>query len=261
MNIYQSNIQKYKTTIFKLAKVLNRLSILRLVVFVFSAIIIIILANERLVTLIWLAVPLCVLGFGLLIKRHNQVVYLKRHTTFLKEINEFEVFKLENKLSDFPTGQTFINRDHPYVSDLDIFGTHSLFQLLNRTTTESGNLCLAEWLSESASKDVILERQQAIKELTPKLDWRQHFQALGMHFKNSKSDYNKLLTWIEKPVKLLPNQSKYLIVCIGLSLLSTLALFYYIIHAYSTDSFPYIIPLIVILSVNFFGLRREKPVA
>ena len=208
-----------------------------------------------------MAVPLCVLGFGLLIKRHNQVVYLKRHTTFLKEINEFEVFKLENKLSDFPTGQTFINRDHPYVSDLDIFGPHSLFQLLNRTTTESGNLCLAEWLSESASKDVILERQQAIKELTPKLDWRQHFQALGMHFKNSKSDYNKLLAWIEKPVKLLPNQSKYLIVCISLSVLSTLAVFYYIIHAYSTDSFTYLIPLIVILSVNFFVLRRAKPVA
>ena len=208
-----------------------------------------------------MAVPLCVLGFGLLIKRHNQVVYLKRHTTFLKEINEFEVFKLENKLSDFPTGQTFINRDHPYVSDLDIFGPHSLFQLLNRTTTESGNLCLAEWLSESASKDVILERQQAIKELTPKLDWRQHFQALGMHFKNSKSDFNKLLAWIEKPVKLLPNQSKYLIVCISLSVLSTLAVFYYIIHAYSTDSFTYLIPLIVILSVNFFVLRRAKPVA
>ena len=114
--------------------------------------------------------PLCLLGFSLSFKQYNKVVYQKRHTTFLKEINEDEVSKLKNKLSDFPTGHTFINRDHPYVADLDIFGSHSLFQLINRTTTEAGNECLAEWLSESSSEEVILERQNAIKELTPKLE-------------------------------------------------------------------------------------------
>lgn len=261
MNIYQGNIQKYKATILKLAKDLNRLSTVRLVAFIFSATLITILANERLVTIILIVVPLCVLGFGLLIKRYNQAAYLKEHTTFLKEINELEIFRLENKLSDFPKGQTFVGRDHPYVSDLDIFGQHSLFQLLNRTTTESGHVLLAEWLSESASKDVILERQQAIKELSPKLDWRQHFQASGMHFKNTKSDYNKLLAWIEKPVQLLPHQSKYLITCILLSVLSTFAAVYYFFHAFQADSFTYLIPLFVILSVNFFILRRAKPIA
>src|SRR5690606_15035273 len=129
---------------------------------------------------IWIVFPMCVLGFGFLIKRYNKVAYQKRQAIFLKEINENEILKLENKLSDFPTGQAFINNDHPYVADLDIFGPHSLFQLINRTTTASGNVCLAEWFSQPAYKDVILERQQAIKELAPKLDWRQQFQASGM---------------------------------------------------------------------------------
>src|SRR5690554_4971238 len=221
MDIYQSNIQKYRTRSEELAKDLSNLALIRFVVFVFSAVIILVLANERLGILIWVVFPICVLGFGLLIRRYNQVAYRKQHATFLKEINEQEILRLENKLSDFPNGQTFVTRDHPYVSDLDVFGSHSLFQLINRTTTESGNVCLAEWFSKTAAKGVLLERQQAIKELTPKLDWRQHFQASGMHFKHPKSDFNKLLAWIEKPVQLLPHQSKYLIVCILLSILST----------------------------------------
>lgn len=152
MDPYRDNIQKYQTRNLEFAQVLKRLSTLRLLAFVFSFIIIAFLANERLLILLLMVVPLCVLGFGLLIKRYNQVAYLKRHTTFLKEINDDEVLKQENKLSDFPTGQTFINRDHPYVADLDIFGPHSLFQLINRTTTESGHVLLAEWLSAPAAK-------------------------------------------------------------------------------------------------------------
>src|SRR5690554_3954388 len=201
MNIYQSNIQKYRATGDGLAKNLNNLALIRLIVFVFSAVIIIFLANERLGVLISIVLPICVLGFGLLIKRYNQIAYQKQHATFLKEINEQEISRLEHKLSGFPTGQTFIYRDHPYVSDLDVFGPHSLFQLINRITTESGNACLAEWLSKPAPKDVILERQQAIKELSVQLEWRQHFQASGMHSKHPKNDFNKLLAWVEKPAE------------------------------------------------------------
>jgi hypothetical protein len=217
------------------------------------------LANERLVIILSIAVPLCVLGFVLLINHFNKVAYLKRHTTFLKEINEFEVLKSKNKLSEFEDGHSYINRDHPYILDLDIFGSHSLFQLLNRTTTESGQVMLAEWLSECASNETILERQQAVKELSPKIEWRQNFQASGMHFKNTKSDYKKLLDWMEKPEQLLPHQSKYFIVSILLSILSTSAVVYYTIHAFSSTTS--IIPLLIILFVNFLVLRKVGPIA
>src|SRR5690606_7402029 len=137
MDIYHSNIEKYRATSDRLARDLNNLSLIRLVAFVFSVVIILVLANERMGNLIWIVFPMCVLGFGFLIKRYNKVAYQKRQAIFLKEINENEILKLENKLSDFPTGQAFINNDHPYVADLDIFGPHSLFQLINRTTTAS----------------------------------------------------------------------------------------------------------------------------
>lgn len=156
MNTYQDNVEKYHTALLTLKKDLNRLSVLRLVTFVASVTIITVLANERLGSLLFVVVPLCVFCFGFLVKRYNQVADLEQHTASLKEINEQEILKLKNKLSGLPTGQGFLDRDHPYAGDLDIFGAQSLFQLLNRTTTESGNVRLAAWLSEPASKEIIL---------------------------------------------------------------------------------------------------------
>jgi DNA mismatch repair ATPase MutS len=110
--------------------------------------------------------------------------------------------------------------DHSYISDLDVFGSHSLFQLINRTTTDSGSLCLAKWLSEAAPKETILERQQAIQELKPHLEWRQQLQVAGLPFMNSERNYQKLLRWFEKSEQLLPKQTKYLIGSITLGVSS-----------------------------------------
>ncbi|MDN5211254.1 DNA mismatch repair protein MutS [Fulvivirgaceae bacterium BMA12] len=261
VSIYQNNIEKYKAADLKLAKDLNGLSTLRLAAFIFSFIIIAVLANSRLLVGVLVVIPLCVLGFGWLIKRYNEVAYQKRHYDFLKTINEKEILKLQNKLADFPTGQKFTGRDHPYVSDLDIFGHHSLFQLIDRTTTESGHELLAEWMTVPASKKTILERQQAVKELSSMLDWRQHFQATGMPFRQAKSDYNKLLAWIEKPEQLLPNQSKYLVLSTFLSLLSTSAVIYFVIHLFLPDPVLSLIPLTIVLYVNSRVLKSVRPAA
>lgn len=264
MNIYKDRIQEFQATLSNLNKDLSRLSALRLAVFVLSLAFILILANARFGSLLLIIIPVCVLVFALLIKHYNRLSYLKNQTSFLKEINENEVLRLENQLSGFPTGQRFINRDHAYISDFDIFGPHSLFQLLNRTTTESGQMLLAEWLSDPASKNVILDRQQAVKELTPKLAWRQDFQAAGLDFQNDKSDYEKLLNWVEKPVQLLSKQGKYLAVSFSLSLLSTSALVYFIyglLNYTQAFSLHHIIPLIFILIINHFILKKLRPIA
>lgn len=261
MALYHSNIQQYEDKLATLTQSLNSLSTYRLAGFIFSFIIIAYLANERQIALLFIAIPLCVMGFGIIIKRYNQVAFQKRHTYLLKEINEEEVLRLENKLASFPTGEVYINRDHPYAADLDTFGQHSLFQLINRTTTESGNVCLAEWLSEPATKDVILERQEAIQELTPKLEWRQDFQASGMHFRNAKSDYKKLLDWIEKPVELLPHQTKYLVGSIFLAILATSAAVYFAIQAFAANNFTGVAPLLIILLCNYFVLRKVAHLA
>lgn len=263
IQVYQQYIQTYTSRIIALDRALRSLSTQRLLAFVCSAIFILILANARLPALVLLIAPLCALGFGFLLQRYNQLEYQKNHTTFLLQINQEELLRLENKLANLADGQTFISSTHPYVADMDIFGTHSLFQLLNRTTTQAGNRLLAQWLSAPAGKQEIAERQQAIQELSPEVEWRQHFQASGLPFNNTKSNYSRLLAWLDIPVTLLPNQTSYLLLCIPLALLATLAAGYFFTQLFATPSdwLRALIALVVICFINARILKKVRPKA
>ncbi len=72
-------------------------------------------------------------------------------------------------------------------------------------------ILLSEWLSEPAPDYEIHDRQKAIKELSQKLDWRQDFQASGMHFQNKKSDYYKLLDWVEATCRFIKISAEYIL--------------------------------------------------
>jgi hypothetical protein len=69
--------------------------------------------------------------------------------------------------------------DHPYAGDLDLFGRASLFELLNTTRTESGELTLADWLREPAPLAEVRARQAAVGELLPMLDFREAVAVLA----------------------------------------------------------------------------------
>ena len=263
MEIYKNKVRQLDSTILHLSQSLNQLSTFRLVAFVVSIVLIIFLANERLLAPLFFVIPICLVGFGLLINRYNRLFREKQHAVFLKEINETELLRLENRLEKLPGGQSFVSRDHAYASDFDVFGSHSLFQLINRTTTESGRQLLAEWFSEPALKSVIMERQGAIKEIAPKFDWRQDLQAAGMRYENSKSDYNKLLDWIEKPAELLGRESKNWLTSVVMAILSTASVGYFVyglIYFLEVFSIKFAVPLVITLIVNSRILKRVNSV-
>lgn len=260
-NIYQDNLEKYREQVLEVTKKLKDISLARISLFAYSFLLVIVLANVGLAIAVGIIIPLCGLGLIHFIRKSNEITYQKEHLDFLEKINEQEVLRIENKLSTFPSGKSHIRLDHPYVADLDIFGSHSLFQLINRTTTESGENCLASWLSQSASTDVIINRQKAIQELSPNLEWRQDFQASGMHYSNTKSDYRKLLEWLEKPEQLLPHEKQYIYVSIFLGILSTVTLIFHFIYAYTSGYILHTLPLVFVLIINSLFLRRIKPIA
>ncbi|HEV3414750.1 MAG TPA: hypothetical protein VG101_19865 [Puia sp.] len=68
-----------------------------------------------------------------------------------------------------------------YGDDLDIYGPHSVFHVLNRTTTLHGTDALAGWLRQPLlSGDPIRERQQAVKLLAGQAGLRQLLTAKGL---------------------------------------------------------------------------------
>jgi hypothetical protein len=68
---------------------------------------------------------------------------------------------------------------HPYAGDLDLFGPASLFELLNTTRTEIGELTLADWLRGPAPLAEVRARQGAIDELRPMLDFKEDVAVLA----------------------------------------------------------------------------------
>jgi DNA mismatch repair ATPase MutS len=143
------------------------------------------------------------LCFSWLITKQNHFESLKNYYLDIKKVNENEIASILNKSNIYPDGSWFINDKHYYTSDLDIFGSNSLFQLINRGATLPGIIKLAAWLNASATKEVILSRQQAIDEIAAKIDWKIEFQAhLLFSLKQQKEQIKNLLEYLKIPVEL-----------------------------------------------------------
>jgi hypothetical protein len=77
------------------------------------------------------------------------------------------------------SGERFLDPLHPYARDLDLFGTGSLFELLCTARTRSGEETLAAWLLAAAPVEEILRRQEAVRELEGRVDFREQLFCLG----------------------------------------------------------------------------------
>ncbi len=75
-------------------------------------------------------------------------------------------------------GGQFRPDNHAYASDLDLFGTGSLFELLCTARTGIGRAVLAKWLLNPAECAEIAERQRAVAELRDQLDLREDWASV-----------------------------------------------------------------------------------
>jgi hypothetical protein len=78
------------------------------------------------------------------------------------------------------TGLDYLDVEHPYAADLDIFGVGSLFDRLCTARTRAGEETLAAWLLAPAPPKMIAERHRAIAELRPRFDLREDLELLGV---------------------------------------------------------------------------------
>jgi len=82
---------------------------------------------------------------------------------------------------------------HTYARDLDLFGSGSLFELINTAQTEAGENALAGWLRAGAENDEVLARQASVDELRGKIDFREDIAVLGAESGASKT--SALAAW------------------------------------------------------------------
>ncbi|GAF02922.1 hypothetical protein [Saccharicrinis fermentans] len=131
--------------------------------------------------------------FGILVKRSIAYRKLKAELVLLKMLNENEEKVLEGDFSSFDSGSEFIDPQHDYSHDLDLFGEGSFFQYINRTSTLVGTCTLKNKLcAPHTDLERIVGEQKAIKELSEKIDFRQHFFAKGKMLNETKNDIDRI---------------------------------------------------------------------
>lgn len=191
--LHFKDLQKIKS------KQYNQLSAIRVLFFLSFLIGVVLLINNETYLVSAILILFFPFIFGLLVRRHNRVKFERDQNGFLHTINLEEVERIDGKLHKFDGGDEFMDDLHVYSSDLDLFGRNSLFQLLSRATTPSGRFVLSKWFLHPADSSAIKIRQSACQELTEKIDWRQQFQALGMHQRNAKQNFQRLIDWVNRP--------------------------------------------------------------
>jgi hypothetical protein len=187
----------------KFKKLANTYSLMRLSVFAGLVIAIYLGVVNDNFTIVAIGFVLLVFCFAWLVSRQSMYEQKKKYFLDLKRIYENEIAGITNRANLYDNGGRFANEKHFYSADLDIFGGASLFHLINRAATSPGNEKLAAWLSAPAKKDVVLSRQQAIKEIAKKGDWKPEIQTLLLFANNEDvTQLQKLFRYLQLPLHL-----------------------------------------------------------
>lgn len=197
---FENQLLQFRDQLIIVNQKIRRISILRILSFLLTIVGIYVLAGVHLVALIAFGV----IGFAIfimLVIRHARLHKMKQWFEVLVQINETELELLEGITASIPNGQEFVSQDHPFTSDLDVFGNRSLFQLIDRSATTKGREKLAGRFV-SLLKDIqeLKHRQKAIKELKDKPIWRQQFQTHGKLALDDNNTIDSFLNWAKETV-------------------------------------------------------------
>jgi hypothetical protein len=119
------------------------------------------------------------LGFGVLVVLHARVLHRMERARRAERLYLRGLDRVAGRWAGKGRGGAAFEDDHPYARDLDLFGSASLFELLNTARTEAGEATLAGWLKNGAQADEVLARQAAVDELRSRIDFREDLEVLA----------------------------------------------------------------------------------
>ena len=176
LQFYTKEKSSLNLELSKLKKRLYTISALRLFVF-FSTIIGIYFSLRNGLTVSIVAFVGVVI-FAILLFINSKFQIKKQLLVTKIRINQTEISVINGSYKNLNTGSEFVNPQHCYSNDIDLFGKGSFFQYSNRTATKEGTLTYANLLTENEIEQID-EKQKAVIELSEKIRWRQHFTAIA----------------------------------------------------------------------------------
>ncbi|MGZ2368586.1 MutS-related protein [Ancylomarina sp. YFZ004] len=225
-DFYNANVSKFNSRIKKIKKQIFFLSLFRLFSFVtFVAFIALYIFHKQ--TNLFLAVSfIAFVSFLYVVQRDLRLAAESKLLANKLRLNQNEIKFLNYEFDQQQTGSNYANLNPHLAADFDLFGAGSLYQYLNRCFTKIGKDRFANSLCQSElDEDVIIKKQEAIKELCEKNKFVQNFQAHAMLISETGKELSNLQAWLDEPVAKLRFLQISSIICplISLSWLAAVA--------------------------------------
>jgi MutS domain V len=172
--------------------------------------------SSHLISAIWIFVPFVIAALVIRSLRENGNTYgrVQRIARFY----EYGLARLHDQWQGKGTdGKEFDPENHLYSSDVDLFGTGSLFEFLCTARTRVGRETLANWLLNPAECEEISVRQAAVAELRDELDLQEDWAAVeGGALEQAGGSVRD---WAQDPPVVFPFYARALAIALPLCLL------------------------------------------
>lgn len=214
------NYNKYLELNNKYEKIVNNLASIRLIVFI-TMIISFILKHYYYELFFNFLFITNLIAFIILIIIHDKYYKIYNYYHKYLEIIEEYIKRTTGEWKDFQdTGKEFLTNNNSYLSDLDILGDSSLYQLLNIAKTKGGKRKLVSRLSNN-KLEKLEEEQDAIKELSNNINFCIDYQVYLSKYNNTNTDLSTNFNDLSKSI---PLKKHHLIIGIILSSLTIIIL-------------------------------------
>ena len=204
----------------------------------------------------WLGLPAAV--FVAIVLAHEPMRRRAERSARTIEFYKRGLARLEDRWAGTgSTGTDYLDLDHPYAADLDLFGAGSLFERLCLARTRAGEEALASWLLAPAAPEIVAARQAAVAELRPRLDLREDLELLGADVR-AGIDPAALAAWGDSP-RVFPNKALRVVAAL-LATLGVGGIVAYLTMQGGSRVLVFLILLLILAVEGLFALALSKRV-
>ena len=140
-------------------------------------------------------------AFAALVVVHARVIDARDRAETARDVNAQALARIARDwrvLAQVPPPPALDFDAHPYARDLDLFGHASLTTYLGPGATGSGTSLLSAWLLTPADQATVRERQDAVRELAARREWREALTTEGRLGPIDAAELQAFLAWIER---------------------------------------------------------------
>lgn len=195
-------INRLDAQLSELQETSDKLSRIRLAVFIVGVITAVIVLLQFGVWP-WLVVSgVVVIAFAITVKLHRNVETAMQRYRIWRAIKQTHLARMNLAWEEIPAPAEFeVPIDHPFAYDLDLVGERSVLQLLDTAVSVEGSKRLADWLLETNPKlDITLARQATVAELKTMTRFRDKLTlnaTLATEASGNKWPGRRVLAWLD----------------------------------------------------------------